>query len=309
MTNILAKELTTIQQLLVDGNQGLLKEKVSELRTSSNEETLSYLLKAIDNNRIDDSLTLVKDLLRQHQQLAVFYDPKIGALKVELNYQEEELSKCQIERDELTKEIDLFNSRYLLEIGPLMEQLLYLKLQKLRKQVAQNPDLQPLLDKAEQEFEEFNSYKEDASDGVIYQLTDEKKRAIKRYYRKASLICHPDKVKEKHKEKAEEIFAKITYAYKRNDFPKVKSIAEYLEKTGGFDLKIDDYDSVELIKNKIENILLQQEEVVDEIHLVQHSTALLTIQNIEGEWTDYFDLIKDNYKDQIEELKFWMEMN
>jgi len=309
MTNVLAKELTNIQQLLVDGNQGLLKEKVVELRASSNEETLTYLLKAIDNNRLDDSMTLVKDLLRQHQQLAVFYDPKIGALKVELNFQESELSRLEIERDELSKEIDLFNSRYMLEIGPLMEQLLYLKLQKLRKQVAQNPDLQPLLDKAELEFEEFNSYREDASDGVLYDLSEEKKREIKRLYRKATLICHPDKVKEVHKEKAEEIFSKVTYAYKRNDLPRVKSITNYLEKTGGFDLKIDDYDSLELIKNKIESVFIEQEEVTDEIELIKNSTALLTIKNIEGDWTDYFNLIKENYSGQIEELKFWIEMN
>ena len=309
MTNVLAIELTTIQQLLVDGNQELLKEKVSELRTSSNEETLSYLLKAIDNNRLDDSMTLVKDLLRQHQQLAVFYDPKIGALKVELNYQESELSRIQIERDEMSKEIDLFNSRYMLEIGPLMEQLLYLKLQKLRKQVAQNPDLQPLLDKAELEFEEFNSFRDDASEGVLYDLSEEKQREIKRLYRKATLICHPDKVKEKHKEKAEEIFSKVTYAYKRNDLPRVKSITNYLEKTGGFDLKIDDYDSAELIKNKIESVFIQQEEVTDEIQMIKNSTALLTIKNIEGDWSDYFNLIKENYSSQIEELKFWIEMN
>ena len=309
MTNILAKELTTIQQLLVDGNQVLLKEKVSQLRTSSDKDALNYLLKAIDNNRLEDSMTLVKDLLRQHQQMAVFYDPKIGALKVELNFQESELTKLQIERDELSKEIDLFNARYLLEIGPLMEQLLYLKLQKLRKQVAQNPDLQPLLDKAELEFEEFNSFRDDASDGVLYDLSEEKQREIKRLYRKATLICHPDKVKEIHQEKAEEIFSKVTYAYKRNDLPRVKSITNYLEKSGGFDLKIDDYDSPELIKNKIEAVLIQQEETEDEIQLIQHSTALLTIQNIEGDWTDYFNLIKENYSSQIEELKFWMEMN
>jgi len=179
----------------------------------------------------------------------------------------------------------------------------------LRIQVQRNPDLQKLLDLAEKEYADFFEYKEQSKDGIIYQLTDAKLKEIKRLYRKASKICHPDRVKEQQRAQAEELFNTLQKAYKRNDIKKVRSIATFLEKGGQFDMKIDAYDNVEVVRAQIENVLAQIEETEDEITNIEGSSAFQTVDNIKEDWNDYFAVIQDNFKAQIGEIEKWMSAN
>jgi len=310
MKNALAEELTKLQKMIVEEEVKPLQQTSERLRQSEHASALSYLLNAIDNNRIQDAATLVKDLLRQqNQQLAVYIDPVIGALKVELSYQQNELSKKEIVREEHSKLIDLFHARYFSKVGHLIEKLLFLRKEKLRIQVQRNPDLQKLLDLAEKEYADFFEYKEQSKDGIIYQLTDAKLKEIKRLYRKASKICHPDRVKEQQRAQAEELFNTLQKAYKRNDIKKVRSIATFLEKGGQFDMKIDAYDNVEVVRAQIENVLAQIEETEDEITNIEGSSAFQTVDNIKEDWNDYFAVIQDNFKAQIGEIEKWMSAN
>ena len=310
MKNALAEELTKLQQMIVEEEVKPLQQTSERLRQSEHAPALSYLLNAIDNNRIQDAATLVKDLLRQqNQQLAVYIDPVIGALKVELSYQQNELSKKEIIREEHSKLIDLFHARYFSKVGHLIEKLLFLRKEKLRIQVKMNPDLQKLLELAEKEYADFFEYKEQSKDGIIYQLSDAKLKEIKRLYRKASKVCHPDRVKEQQRAQAEELFNKLQKAYKRNDIKKVRSIATFLEKAGHFDMKIDAYDNVEVVRAQIENILAQIEETEDEITNIEGSSAFQTVDNIKEDWNEYFAVIQDNFKAQIGEIEKWMSAN
>jgi len=310
MNNALATELTKLQKMIVEEEVKPLKQSAERLRQSEHAPALSYLLNAIDNDRIQDAATLVKDLLRQQeQQLAVYIDPVIGALKVELSYQQNELSKKEVVRAEHSKLIDLFHARYFTKVGHLIEKLLFLRKEKLRIQVKRNPDLKKLLDLAEQEYADFFEYKEQSKDGIMYQLTDAKLKEIKRLYRKASMVCHPDRVKEEQRGQAEELFNKLQKAYKRNDIKKVRSIATFLEKAGHFDMKIDAYDNVEVVRAQIENILAQMEETEDEITTIVGSAAFQTVNGIKGDWNDYFAVIQDNFKAQIGEVEKWMAEN
>jgi len=194
-------------------------------------------------------------------------------------------------------------------VGHLIEKLLFLRKEKLRIQVQRNPDLQKLLDLAEKEYADFFEYKEQSKDGIIYQLTDAKLKEIKRLYRKASKICHPDRVKEQQRAQAEELFNTLQKAYKRNDIKKVRSIATFLEKGGQFDMKIDAYDNVEVVRAQIENVLAQIEETEDEITNIEGSSAFQTVDNIKEDWNDYFAVIQDNFKAQIGEIEKWMSAN
>lgn len=310
MKNTFAEELANLQNLIRTEEVQLLKQHSERLRQSEHAPAMSYLLKAIDNDRFQDAATLLKDLLRQQgQQLAVYIDPVIGALKVELTYQQNELSKKEIVREEHSKLIDLFHARYFSKVGHLIEKLLFLRKEKLRIQVQMNPDLQKLLDLAEQEYSEFFEYKEQSKDGIIYQLSENKQREIKRLYRKASMVCHPDRVKEEQRAQAEELFNKLQKAYKRNDIKKVRSIATFLEKAGHFDMKIDAYDKVEVVRAQIEHVMAQIEETEEGIELIVSSAAYQTVSSIKEDWNDYFAVIQDNFKAQIGEIEKWMAAN
>jgi len=133
---------------------------------------------------------------------------------------------------------------------------LYLRKGKLRIQALSHPDMKETYEAALKEYEEYHTLLETSIKGIIYRLDDEELRALKRLYRKASLICHPDRVAEDQKEQAQEMFEELHEAYVMNDIRKVRLIAELLEKTGRFDFSFDKYDDVDVLKIQIERVVL-----------------------------------------------------
>ena len=53
---------------------------------------------------------------------------------------------------------------------------------------------------------------------------------MKNNYRKASMLCHPDRVADDEKEKAQEIFVELSTAYQNNDAEMAKKILARLQK-------------------------------------------------------------------------------
>jgi curved DNA-binding protein CbpA len=59
---------------------------------------------------------------------------------------------------------------------------------------------------------------------IIYTFTDEDKIELKKNFRKASTLCHPDKVTEEKKLEASQIFVELKEAYDQQDITKVSEI-------------------------------------------------------------------------------------
>src|SRR5699024_5267806 len=77
------------------------------------------------------------------------------------------------------------------------------------------------------ELENEKRYKQqvEKQEGVVFNnLNDEDKKTIKKVYRQASQICHPDRVSEDMKDIAQEIFIQLNEAYNANDLKAVKRI-------------------------------------------------------------------------------------
>lgn len=61
---------------------------------------------------------------------------------------------------------------------------------------------------------------------------------MKQAYRKASQICHPDRVSDEIKNQAQEIFVELNHAYEKNDLQAVQNILKQLQ-NGVFKAKSD----------------------------------------------------------------------
>lgn len=241
--------------------------------------------------------------------MTVTYDPIVSALKVELSFQEGEFNLLRSERDDTIKTIGHFRSKYHNHLGSLIERALYLRKEKLRIQSLSHPEMKDRYESALKEYEEYHSLLESSVIGIIYKLKDEELIELKRLYRKASMICHPDRVAEDQKEKAQQMFEELHEAYVMNDIRKVRLIAELLEKTGRFDLSFDKYDDAGVLKIQIERVVLSQEEMKTEIEEIKASDTYRTIDSITEDWKDYFSRIGENYKTQISEMENWMNLH
>lgn len=305
MTQEYLKTLGVIKQLIELEDREAIGLMVRKIHRSESAEVLTPILAALENQRFEDAFLLIEDFERQMRQVARRYDPIVSALKVEMHFQENELNLLRADRDEMAKKIDNFQVRYHAVLGGLLDRMLYLRMEKLRIQAQANPKLLAQYEAAAADYKDYHEAHTSPIKGILYNLGEEEQREIKRLYRKASLICHPDCVAEEHQEKAQAMFEELHEAYLHNDIKKVRLIAELLEKAGAFEplyMKMDDAGALRL---QIERILLHLEEVKVEIAEIQASEAYRTVEGITEDWNVYLKRLADNFRAQIQELEQW----
>ncbi len=227
-------------------------------------------------------------------QLSIWIDPEIAALKLEISNLENQVSAFENEKIELEKILAEFQYRHTSELGEII--LNILKLQKVKYL-----DNKEKYKEAEQEESKYRNYFEKEKEKVIFDLSDEQRIEIKKKFRAATFLCHPDKFSEEFKEEASRIFIQLKQAYDNNDLKKITEILEDLQKGNLFKSKSDNgFEKVKLLelitklKQKIKVIKL-------EIISIKESDTYQTIDSIE-DWNEYFNNLKEKLLFELEEL-------
>ena len=139
----------------------------------------------------------------------------------------------------------------------------------------------------------------------IFDLTDEQKLELKKKFRKATLLCHPDKFANESIEvqkQAEEIFEELNEANSKNDLQKVSEILANLEKgvlsTSNGD-KLTDKDK---LRETVNRLRVKVKILETEIIAIKQSETFKTIINI-ADWDKYFKRTKEKLQRELEELQ------
>lgn len=305
MQQNLYKTLSVVKDLITLEDWETLDLMAGRLRQSDNAQPMQFLARAIENQRWDDALLLIDDFEKQGRQLAKVHDPIVASLKVELHFQENELHLLRADRDEQAKTIEMFQIRYHNRLGDLIDRVLYLRMEKLRIQAISNPLLQSAYEAAVSAYEQYHDAHNSEIAGMLYNLSEEEQRKIKILYRKACLICHPDRVTEDKEEEARAMFEELHEAYLYNDIKKVRLIAELLEKTGKFEPRANQLEEADALRARIELVMVQIEEVREEIDRIERSEAMNTVKRAGDDWNAYFAELAENLETQIDELQKW----
>ena len=126
-------------------------------------------------------------------------------------------------------------------------------------------------------------------------MTNEQQKQLKKLYRKASYLCHPDKVDHKNKELAQEIFVKLNDAYKKNDLQIITDIVTKLE-NGQFNIQH---------RKSIENrtlLELRIGELEREIAIIKKDFIIISKSEIYRKIISIDDF-DDYFKKQLRQLK------
>ncbi|MDA8972423.1 hypothetical protein N9H15_00990, partial [bacterium] len=158
--------------------------------------------------------------------------------------------------------------------------------------------------------EKYNSYKEnyDANKNTTVNELDEQEQInLKKLFRKAAILCHPDKVQEEFHKDAAKVYIELTEAYEQNNIKKVEVLLENL-KNGVINLKNENKENVELkkLKAKVKYLNLKRDELISEIVNLKESKTYQTISIID-DWDDYLSNQKEKLELQLELLN--MEIN
>jgi primosomal protein N' len=171
---------------------------------------------------------------------------------------------------------------------------------KAKKDFEEDPTTQEFHE-ANKDYDEFhNDYREELN-RKRYDLNDEQKFELKRLYRKAVKLCHPDIVTDEHQIQAKSIIQKLNEAYLERNLLKVKEILLFLENGEGFGKMSDTIQDKDVLKLKIIELRKKLDETEEEIEKIKSDETFKTIQTID-DWEVYFAEMKVALQKKYENL-------
>lgn len=293
------KRLEIIKNYVVLEDIEDITRENGKLKVYAFQQDIAAITQALQQHSFETAITLIDLFIKNHHALVIYNDIDISALKLEIRQLEHQLNAYDNEKIELEQLCSEFYHRHTQELGSYIKRLL-----ELRK-ISTEDDPEEYAEAVKDE-EEYNEQFELESEKEIYQLDDEQRLEIKKAYRQASQICHPDRVNENMKDIAQEIFIKLNEAYKKNDVDEVKQILSELRQdifkprsetvSESDQLKI----IIKTLKHKIKNL-------EDDIFIIKDSEDYQTISSID-DWNIYFEDVKKQLIKEIDYLKVDIDM-
>jgi len=274
-----------------------LKNIIKTALSDSNTDNLTNIIKKTERKNYGEAVRLINEFTARFNQLTIYIDSEIAALKLESRSLELQINALDDEKTEIEKLLHTFEIRHNQELGDIIIKILKVRKKKLKSEAEKDNSKKKKYEEAKKDFDDFSQNYSASKDDKIIELTDKEKKEIKVLYRKASMLCHPDKVAEDQKKDAEKIFKELAEAYKRNDLQKVKDILTNLEK-GVFLSNTDLTNEKEKLLILVQQLRIKRDLIEEEIDGLRNSETYNTVSGIEN-WDEYFLNLKEKLKEQL----------
>lgn len=285
----------------IDKTKSLIPKNHSDKKI----ESLSIILNHCAKKEFSQAVVLIQNFTGEFKKISIYNDPEIPALQLEIRSLEYQISSLSDEKTDIEKNIRSFELKYNEELGGLITKiLLYKKVvaEKIAKESREDKQKQQEYEEAKFDYEDFSkSYNDKLKEPKPLLLDEEKQNELKKNYRKATKLCHPDKVTDDQKELATKIFTDLKNAYDNNNLEKVNQILKDLEK-GIFKSQgktIDKKDKLKIIR---ENLIRKRQELEEMLLAIKNTDAFNKISTIEN-WDNYFEIAKEEFNKILKELE------
>ncbi len=271
-----------------------IQDAIAKLKDYAFNEDIREIIEAINRQAYALAIVKIQAFITLNQQLSIWIDPEVAALKLELKTLENQLSAFDNEKVELEKLLSAFQRRHTMELGETVLEIL--KLRKLKYKADQAK-----FEEAENDEREYSTQLEEDRAKEVFELTEEQKADLKKQYRKASTLCHPDKVNEEMRESAQAMFIALKAAYDANDLKGVAAILADLERGNYFHSRSETVSEAVLLKSAIALLARKVRALETEIVEIKSSETFVTIVGIE-DWDAYFGDLKEKLLRELERL-------
>ncbi len=221
-------------------------------------------------------------------------------IRLEINALQHELSDLKSLKIIIENEIKDFSIRYDEELGELLLKLLEIR-SKYSEEVRSKDNNHK---ETTQETDEYNTYKESLDlrrSKYKPTLSPSDLSKLKKAFRMASKLCHPDIATPSNKEKANKIFVQLLTAYEDNNLELVLKILTNLQNNGlNIDVDYNEDPSINL-QQKLESLKSEISVVRDEIKQLQKTEAY-KIASSTKRIDDYFSIKKIEIEKEIQSL-------
>lgn len=293
--NKIIKRLEILKNHIILEDLEELKKQTTKLSEYDFNADLFEIINAIQNEEFATAITRIQNFINQNQQLAIWDDPEIAALRFEVKILENQLNGYENEKIELEKLLQDFHHRHTNELGDIILEILKLRKLKYKEDKEKHEE-------AEEDYKQYSEQIKEEKEKPRFELTDEEKLELKKKFRKATFICHPDKVGDEFKDAAQKIFVELIAAYEANDLNKVTEILSNLEKGNFFKSMSDTISEKEKLLAASAKFRIQIKILESEIITIKLSETFKTISEI-GNWDKYFKKTRELLEQELQELK------
>lgn len=296
---------TIIKRLEIIKNYILL-EDIEELKQAGNKlskynfnSDLFEIIRHIQHEEFSLAILKIQKFISQNQQITIWTDPELAALKLEIKNLENKLNSFDNEKIELEKILSDFQYRHTRELGNLILEIL-----ELRKRKFKNDKVK--YEEAEKDEWQYREQVENEKQKIQFELTGEEKQELKKKFRKATFLCHPDKVNDDLKDASQKIFIELKKAYEANDLRTVSEILTDLEKGNYFKSKSETVSEKDKLKAAIAKLRRQIKTLESEIISIKQNNTFITINSVD-DWDSYFIRTKEKLEKELQELQIEVE--
>jgi myosin heavy subunit len=262
-----------IQNILQIKEQILFKE-VEKKRKTFEEKKEQYTEIKEEVNTLKKEKEKIEKELEDIDEFEDDYDKKYE----ELNELKEKLNKKEQELNEKRKEAKKAKDEY--------------------KQDEKNQEYEDV----KKDYEEFKKEYRNVKKEQRATLSQEQKKELKKLYRQASKLCHPDIVADEFKEQAQIIFQELNNANSKNDIETVRKIYESLKSFETFEVSSNSLEDKTLLKQKISILKEKINKIEKEIEEIQKNEVFLILQEYEN-IDKYLQWIKEELEIELNALK------
>ena len=295
---IIIKRLEIIKNFILLEDIDDISIAVEKLKRYQFNEDVKTIISSISNKEFAKAITTIQEFINSYQQITIWNDPEIAGIKLEIKILESQINAFDNEKIELEKVISDFQHRHTIELGEVILEVLRLRKIKYKNHKKET--------EAEEDFNNYSKQYETEKDKKQFELNEEEKLELKKKFRKATTMCHPDKVSEEQKAEAEEIFIELKKAYDEHDLEKVNQLLHDLENGKKFVSQADSISEKEKLKITLEKLKQKLKGIENEIISLKETEIFTTINNITN-WDNYFTETKTQLEEELQNLK--VELN
>lgn len=267
-----------------------------------------------------DDKEVVEQFLQEFEQLlipfgkslqleeGIILSPRIAELKIKIPLLEADIALLEEKYASLSVKVEQFLLSVHRAVGNLLLAWKLLMIQRAAKRAEKTDSKADKIEheEARQSYEQAKETFEQAKAApVLQELSSGQQTDMKKMYREAVMLAHPDKYQHQPEKQAQanRMMAALSEAYKMNDYEKVKSFWEDLKKGVAFSLSLNEVDSLEQLEAYFKKLLTKKEFLLNQLGTLQQSDDYKNWEQFHDNIDEYVKLIKEDLEAKIRLLR------
>lgn len=286
----LLSRLAVITKLLELEDYEDLAAQINKLDHAKSLPEIADLIAQLKHEDWPSAKAQIDRLLVRGFAVALYIDPQIDEYRWQIRLFTAQVMALETELADMHRQIHLFDHQQEKAIGKLIRHLLDLKrrhLHQLHKETGNDETRQEAeaADDTYRQYEEARAAHGNEPEPIA--LDKSQHDELKQLFRKLSMKCHPDRVKDEDKERATDFFQRMKMAFDNNDLAALQGFMRQIE-NGGFADDILVLDRVEHLKKRLTELQNTLVEINKQLSAVAQSRTWQTLST-HTDWNAWFD--------------------